>query len=85
MFRLPGEDSGIDALILSKIDGCMSLRQMAQDLAAKFPLQFNSWEDALMRVGEVTAQCGERNESRLNYFGLRSTRNCGQGGRKPTE
>ena len=58
----PNEDSRIDALILSRIDGCMSLRQMAYDLAAKFPSRFNSWEDALLRVGDVTSQYAQRND-----------------------
>ena len=63
----PSEDTRIDALILSKIDGCISLRQMAHDLAAKFPSRFNSWEDALVRVGEVTAQYAERNGFQPSY------------------
>jgi type I protein arginine methyltransferase len=56
----PNEDARIDAFILSKIDGHTTLRQIAYGLAAAFPSRFNGWLDALTRVGEMTAQYGER-------------------------
>jgi protein arginine N-methyltransferase 1 len=56
----PNEDVRIDAFILSRIDGHTSLGQIAYDLAANFPSQFNSWRDALSRVADVTVQYCER-------------------------
>jgi precorrin-6B methylase 2 len=53
---VPNEDARIDAFILSKIDGNTSLGQIARALAANFPSRFNGWQDALSRVGDVTAQ-----------------------------
>ena len=57
---LPNEDARIDLFILSKIDGHVSLKQIAHALAANFPLRFNGWQDAMSRVGDVTVQYGER-------------------------
>jgi protein arginine N-methyltransferase 1 len=53
------EDARIDLCILSKIDGCASLSQIAHALAANFPSRFNGWQDALSRVGDVTARYAE--------------------------
>jgi protein arginine N-methyltransferase 1 len=53
------DDTRIDCFILSKIDGRRSLRQIADATAIRFPSSFNSWEQALWRVGEVTSRYGE--------------------------
>jgi type I protein arginine methyltransferase len=50
------EDVQIDAFVLSSIDGHASAEQIAHGLAASFPARFSSWQDALSRVGDVTAQ-----------------------------
>jgi type I protein arginine methyltransferase len=55
----PSEDTRIDLFILERIDGNTSLRQIAHALVANFPLRFKGWEDALSRVGELTAQYGD--------------------------
>ena len=55
----PNEDARIDAFILSRIDGHTSLSQIAHALAANFPSRFNGWQDALSRVGKLTAQYDE--------------------------
>jgi protein arginine N-methyltransferase 1 len=49
----------IDAFILSKVDGHTSLRQIAHDVAATFPLRFNNWQGALSRVADVANQFGK--------------------------
>lgn len=53
------EDARVDLCILSKIDGYASLSQIAHALAANFPSRFNGWQDALSRVGDVTARYAE--------------------------
>ena len=52
----PNEDAQINAFILSRVDGHTSLGQIAHALAANFPARFNSWQDALSHVGDVTVQ-----------------------------
>jgi SAM-dependent methyltransferase len=45
-----------DRFILDAIDGKMSLQQIAQSAAARFPKLFPRWEDALRRTADLAAQ-----------------------------
>jgi protein arginine N-methyltransferase 1 len=50
------ESGEADRFILDAIDGNLSLQQIAQSAAARFPKVFPRWEDALRRAADLAAQ-----------------------------
>jgi protein arginine N-methyltransferase 1 len=56
---LPEHDAvRIDREVLTLIDGRRTTRQIADELAARFPDRFGTWEDALPRILELTTRYG---------------------------
>lgn len=51
-----GDEWAIDRYILNSMDGSCSVGEIATHLAERFPTRFNSWHDALSRVGALSRQ-----------------------------
>jgi protein arginine N-methyltransferase 1 len=53
-----GDEARIDLFILDSMERSMALGEIARDLAARFPVRFPRWEDALARVGDLSVRYG---------------------------
>lgn len=51
-----GDDGRVDAMILQLMAGAMPLGEIAQALRKQYPNRFARWQDALTRVGELSAR-----------------------------
>lgn len=53
-----GEDGHIDRIILQLMDEQRPLGDIAREVAARFPVRFVRWQDALTRVGDLSLRYG---------------------------
>jgi hypothetical protein len=51
-----GEDGEIDRFILSRMDGEVSLIEIARLTAERFPERFPRWQDVMPRVGALSSR-----------------------------